>query len=393
MKRLRRTSKGSMVPQRVSALCVVMLVAAAMAYGDIAKGESMRRGRNEGTIDIPASNVIGTGNITAWTDLIIGYSANGLRFEPAAGGVIGAGGIIQLSGRIAPLGARGLGPMEAHLQMTLPGNDMLRFVGVAPRADLYLSTEIDTITPTANPDKPNYSPSLVGSIIVDFDWISLFRRFPLKTYLMAGMADNTQLLYRYNQLFGSVGLEWKMYRHSLFVDAGGALYKEKANKLTDNIADKTYAQSFVWIEPGGRYRLLNRFSILAGARLVVYQDRKKRYPITPDVLRFDLRFEAPLYFRETNTEAIRTLVFMEQEKEKKRAADTLAQAEARKDYFGEYNLGLGVNQVQGETFDYAKERQELIKKRQEIQAKMDEIEALLNETNADDSLTTQPEKP
>jgi hypothetical protein len=393
MKRSRRTSKGIMAPRRVSAICIVLLVAATTAFGDIAKGESMQRGRNEGTIDIPASNVIGTSNITAWTDIITGYSANGFRLEPAVGGVIGAGGIIQLEGRVVPFGGHGLGPMEAHLQMTLPGNDMLRFVGMAPRADLYLSTEIDTITPTANPDKPNYSPSLVGSLIIDLDWLALFRRFPLKTYFMAGMADNTQLLYRYNQLSGSVGLEWKMYRHSLFVDAGGALYKEKANTLIDNIADKTYAQSYAWIAPGGRYRLLNRFSILGGARFVLYQDRKKNNPITPDVLRLDLRFEAPLYFRETNTEAIRTLVFMEQEKEKKRVADTLAQAEARKDYFGEYNLGLGVNQVQGETFDYAKERQDLIKKRQEIQTKMDEIENILNETNADDSLIAQPEKP
>jgi hypothetical protein len=362
----------------------------AIAYGASApQSGSVKRGRNEGTLAIGPSNVIGNGNITAYADITSGYSTQAIRFDPAIGGTIGAGGIIQLSGQVIPLGTKGMGPMEAHLQITYPGNDLMRFFGLAINGDLFLSTSVDTISPSANADRPDYMPSLMPSLVMDADWLSLNKRLPLKTYLYAGMADNPQLLYRYNQIALKAGIEWKMYQHSIFVDGGCGLYKETANKLTRNVADTRYEQYCGWIQPGGRYRLLNRFSILGGVRMALYKKQKAAFPLEPDLFAVSLRLEAPLYYRETNTEAIRTLVFVEQEKEKKQAADS-AMARTEGDYFSTtFKLNIPGDKGAAETFDYAKEKQDLIKEREEIQEKMDEIEKILEETGEPGDTTTQ----
>jgi hypothetical protein len=66
---------------------------------------------------------------------------------------------------------------------------------------------------------------LLPSIIVDADWIALWRSFPVKTYFAAGMVDNVALLPRYNELYFKIAFEWKMLQNGLYCGAGTGLYQ------------------------------------------------------------------------------------------------------------------------------------------------------------------------
>ena len=134
--------------------------------------QTVKRGRNEGTISFPASNVLGNGNIDFFLASSARYSLSGFTADPILGAQIGISDIMQLTGQWIPVATKGLGPIEAHLQITTPGNDNLRFVGLALRADLFLSSIQDTISQTAQKDKPQYNPYLLPSIIVDADWLA-----------------------------------------------------------------------------------------------------------------------------------------------------------------------------------------------------------------------------
>ena len=93
-------------------------------------------------------------------------------------------------------------------------------MGLALLADLFLSSTQDTLSQTAQKDKPEYNPYLLPSLIADADWLALWKSFPVKTYVAAGMVDNADLLTRYNELYAKVAFEWKMYQNSLYFCSG-----------------------------------------------------------------------------------------------------------------------------------------------------------------------------
>ncbi|MDD5675636.1 MAG: hypothetical protein PHC61_15815 [Chitinivibrionales bacterium] len=350
-------------------------------------GQTVIRGRSEGTITIPASNVIGNGNITVYFQPNAWYSAQGFRLDPILGGCIGISDIMQISAQTIPLGSKGLGPTEAHVQLTLPGNNVLRFFGLAADVDLFLSTAQDTITITTDKTKPDFNPFLFPSAIIDLDWLALYKSLPLKTYLAVNLADNGELLFRYNQIAVNYGAEWKMNLHSFFLDGGIGLYQEKHTKIS--AGDAGYDQQYGWLEPGGRYRLKNRFSVVGGVRFMVFESVKPRNGLQPNFFGFHVRLEAPLLYKETNTEAIRTLIFMEQVKEKK--ADALAKnIESQHSVINQLKGSLEGLRDSTETFDYSNERSALIKRREDIQSKMKSIENIFSDSDKSDSTKKEP---
>jgi hypothetical protein len=355
----------------------LVLLSALTAFGADAVRE-----RNEATFFCDASNVAGSGNIMLFSlfDGFVGHHQGGL--VPVAGGQLGIGGIMQFKAQVSFPSFSSIGLAQAHLQLTIPGNDRLRPFGAAIIGDLYLSTALDTISATADPTKPDYNPFLRASLVGDIDWLALLSWLPLKTYFEVSLADDPELLYRYNQLAGRAGFEWKMYQHSIFCDAGAGLYMENANKLNGNSADKKFEQYYAWVAPGGRYRLFKRFSIVGGTRFLVYQHLKSdnENPLEPVYFSASVKAEIPLYYRETNTEAIRTLVFMEREKEKKKQTVAVAKSTgAGRDYLGDFGMSLGelgdTAQVQRDAADA-----EAKKRREMVQKKMDEIEQMIKET-------------
>jgi hypothetical protein len=348
----------------------------------LAEGQTIKRGRDEGTLAIGPSNVMGNGNLTFFVESIGRYSLDGFAYNPVFGGQIGISDMMQLSGQFVPFAMKGLGPVEAHLQITTPGNDKLRFFGMALRADLLLSSTQDTLSVTAQTDKPEYNPYLLATAIADLDWLALWKFLPLKTYLSIGMMDNVELLPFYNQLSIKSAMEWKMYQHSVFFGMGLGLYQEKSNKK--NPGDKGYPQRYFWIEPGGRYRFLGRCSVVGSTKLTLFQKEKVTGPVKPELFNVAVKVEAPILLRETNTEVIRTLIFMERKKEKK--LDSFqAKVVTGKSLMSDMNAFLV--DVQGATGDTSllDEKQALKKKREETHQKMEEIEQLFMQLDNDEA--------
>jgi hypothetical protein len=350
----------------------------------LAEAQAVKRSRDEGTSAIRASNVMGNGNITAFLTGSANYSLNGFVVSPCVGGAVGITDIMELTGQIVPITSRGMGPIEAHLQITTPANDKLRFCGVAVLADLFLSTTKDTLSTTSAKDKPEYNSYPAASMVVDLDWLAWKKWLPFKTYLKLSMSDNPDMLFRYDQIALMSAIEWKTSQHSLFGGVGMALYKEKQTKT--HAGDQGYQQKYAWVEPGVRYRLFSRFSVLGSVKMTLYQDVKDKDPFKPELFNVSLRLEAPIFFRETNTEAIRTLIFMEQKKEKK--SEAVVDAETMSN--GKNLLGSiavpGMDTDSLGSFDFSQERQELIKRREDTQKKMAEIEKLFIELDKEDSL-------
>lgn len=355
----------------------------------LVSAQTVDRNRDEGTSSIPASNVAGNGNITAFATGAGTYSQSGLGILPAVGAQVGVTDILELYGKFIPYTGRGIGPIEAHLQLTTPANDKLRFFGAALFAELFLSTQQDTLSASSANGKPQYDSYPAASLVMDLDWLSLVNWFPVKTYLKLGMVDNPDLLFRYDQMTAVAAVEWKAFAHSLFANAGLAFYREKAGRTTPG--DASYSQSYAWVEPGCRYRFFSRYSLLGSFKMTLYQNLKSTNPLNPELFNISVRIEAPLFFRETNSEAIRTLIFLKQRKEK--AVESVAGMPGTTVSKPVAKLGiLGASGTDSDTlgtFDFARERDDLVKRREETQRKMTEIESILVDIDKRDSLETR----
>ncbi len=348
---------------RVERLVFTIFLVAANLYA-----QDVRRGRNEGTLNLPASNVSGSGNIALYVLSRGGVGAGGVSTGLYAGGSVGVAEIIQFSADASLAGFSALGPLRASMQVTLPGNDKLRFFGVAGRADVYLSTVADTLSGEARAGKPDYHSYIRPNLIADLDWISLFQWLPLKLYVMGSLVDNPELLHRYNQLSLSAGAEWKMYRHSFFVDTRYGLYR--GVRRGSVAADRSYEQRLLFLEPGVRLRTRNNMRVVGGLRFLAHSIVKQSDGLNPSNVTLTLGVEVPLLFRESNTEAIRTLVFKEQQKEQNSEDHTEA-----------FDLGESVRaELEGfddeADFDIGREEQ-IHRRREEIKGTIAEIEELL----------------
>lgn len=350
-----------------------LLIALFLFYCSRLSAQTVKRGRNEGTFNIPASNVCGNGNINLSTFLQSNYRENGFFIDPNLSLSIGLAHILQASGKISFPRFQTIGCTEARIQLTTPFNNNLRFFGFALSGNLYLSTEEDTISGTAFSGKPHYNAYIRPSLTIDFDWISLFKSLPLKTYFHFNMAEKPDSLFRYKQLSFIIGSEWKTYQHSIFVDIGTGMFKEK--KRDRFKGDTKYLQKRFWIEPGIRYRIRGKISLIGSLRILLYQNVKANNPLSADYLRFSAGIELPVIYRETNSEAIRTMLFVKRAKhaDKDLISQTIDQNKRFKtDFemiFDEFNNDI----------DEFEKQKELTKKRREIQEKMKEIENLLKE--------------
>jgi len=333
-----------------------------------------KRGRNEGTINVGASNVIGNGNITLHSTIDGRYGTEGFGSRPDIGLKVGIASIIQLTGKVTVEDFTRLGVAQGHVQLTTPGNDRLRFIGAAISGDLYLSSKMDTLSGTAISGRPEYNSYIRASLIADVDWIARYEKLPLKTYMSIGFADNPDLLFRYAQLAMRLGCEMKYERNSFAVDVGAGFYKEKKSTSSGAIADRSYAQKQLWVEPSVRFRFLGRHSMLLGIRALLFQSVKTVSPLPAEYLRVSSRIEVPIVFKETNSEAIRTMLFVETRKKTRndvRAPDSTAVA-------ADDSLNISID---GMNLDIIKTESEaeVLKRREEIREKMDEIELLLED--------------
>ncbi len=331
--------------------------------------QTVKRGRNEGTSNIPASNVAGHGNITVGSGLMGGVFINGFQSQASASMKVGIGNNLQLSASSSFPGLSSFGCISSSLQITLPGNDRLRFLGMSALGQLYLSMEGDTISASARQGKPDYNSFIIPSCVVDLDFISLFNTFPLKLYGYFSLADAPELLFRYDQISFRAAVEWKLYKHSYYVDLGYGLYKQKRWNNLDG--DKKYEQRVMWVEPGGRMRLGEGFSVLGSLRLLMFNDVKLVNGLEPAHFQAQVGLEMPLLYKETKTEAVRSLIFIEQEEIRQK--DLISRNIEQRETFR-----MKIDPFIDEQADSSSTTKEDIRKRrEEIDAKMREIEQLL----------------
>jgi hypothetical protein len=333
--------------------------------------QSIKRGRNEGTYNIGASNVIGSGNITLETSIKSRYGGKGFSIDPDGSLTVGITDMLQFSGYLSLSNFKTLGAAQANAQITLPRNNTFRFFGIALQGSLFLSTEMDTVSKTATSGKPEYHSYIRPSMVIDVDWMSRFENLPLKTYIWLGTYDNSDLLFKYSQLATRLGIEWRNMQNSLFTDFGLGLYKEK--KTVSSPGEKRYSQMTLWIEPGARYRLFQRISLIGALRILIIQKTKPVNGLIPNYVRLSLGIQLPITYKETNTEAIRTMMFIEKQKIQQQdiiSKSISEQKEMRTDF--EINFEDLDNKLSPD-----QNEQDAIKRREDIKKKMDEIEKIL----------------
>ncbi len=352
---------------------IIITLLAFVASGGIqmVSAQSIRRGRNEGTYNIAASNVVGSGNITLEANVKSHYGSDGFGVDPDGSLTVGIADILQFRGLLSLTNFKSIGSAHANAQITLPGNNSFRFFGAALQGSLFLSTEIDTVSTSATSGKPEYHSYIRPSFVFDIDWMSRFKNLPLKSYLWLGTYDNPDVLFKYSQLASRIGVEWRTIRNSLFADIGLGLYKERKNGSFSG--DNRFSQQTLWIEPGARYRLFNRISILGSLRILIFQRTKPVNGLPPNYIRLSFGIAVPVTYKETNTEAIRTMIFTE--KKKVQQQDIISKSiDQQKKMRTDFEINFeDLDNKSTENVD----EQEAIKRREEIKKKMDELEHIL----------------
>jgi hypothetical protein len=278
----------------------------------------IKRSRAEGMPDVAASNTIGFGNI--WLRSHMSFSARSneeLFVEPYLAAGLGLSHNMSLFVGAVPFEGgfkQVIGKGDVHLKLTLPFNDNLRFLGVAVQGDMVFSTEQDTTSVGQSSDRPAFTPRPGVTVMCDIDLIKLIKALPFKLYVNASLIDNDRLLARYSQVSLRGGLEYKGPRHSIFIGGRYGLYK-KLSRNREESERARFDRKVIYVTPGVRYRLFSRFSVVGSARFPVLTN----IPDTSTTLYYEkfgirLGLEFPLFFRETNTEAIRGMIFLERRK-------------------------------------------------------------------------------
>jgi len=299
------------VAQRLILILLGLLLFSAPLFAQV------KREREESITDLVASNTMGFGNIWIRSQLLFeSRYRSGSKFEPYQ--AIGLGmsqnisawaGAVPFDGSLKKV----LGKIDGHLKVTLPWNDNLRFLGVGVQGDMVLSNEQDTLGQGKDTSRPAFTPRLGVTVAVDADFIKLINSLPLKLYLNWSTTDNDRLLALYKQQSFRIGAEWKMERHSAFIGVRFGLYKRMTGIDSLDVRS-AYDEKVVTLLPGVRYRPFDRASFLISAVIAAGGSIKKNTALDYGQYGLRLGFEMPIFYRETNTEAIRSMIFLERKK-------------------------------------------------------------------------------
>ena len=339
-----------------------------------ASDAEIKRSRAEGLVEVRASNTEGFSNIWVNTDLSVKKVDDQVYFEPTVGGTIGIASLMHLNGKMGLPKGRTLGTTELHAQLTLPGNDNLRFIGFGASGDLLLTTIEDTAK-----KEPDFKPYLGFTAMLDIDAIKVLPWLPLKLYANITNLDDENLLLYFNAINLRGGLEYKGERHSVFASGRIGLYQENERAVKNGGAGGSYSNSLISVYPGVRYRIGNRMSVVARGELLIASVGNSKF-LPKQMFGFSVLWEMPLYFKDTNAEAIRTLIFVDRKKKSigKSAQDKVASGKNREILPG---TALSVNSdtttVRLLEDDFYQRKEDLKKHREKALEEMKKIEEML----------------
>lgn len=248
-------------------------------------------------------------------------SGNRLQRElvmvPEVGGIIGLANFLHLEVSGIPWDGEKLGAATARLQLTMPGNDNLRLFGLGMALNATLSTEEDIYSRGAT--TPGFDPLLFFTVMADVDWIKVMPSLPVKCYFNYSSLDDYTLAHAYAQHRIAFAAEYKGNRKGYWARVSTLLYRPLATRFNPDPA-KGFLPPFFEMGIGYRTMLGNRLSFTAEASLdpvhpVSFYDRAASKPP-----RIAVGFQAPLFYTETRAEAIRALIFNDEDRKRLRLA-------------------------------------------------------------------------
>ncbi|MBW8890139.1 MAG: hypothetical protein JF616_20485 [Fibrobacteres bacterium] len=248
-------------------------------------------------------------------------SGNRLQRElvmvPEVGGIIGLANFLHLEVSGVPWDGEKLGAATARLQLTMPGNDNLRVFGFGVALNATLSTEEDIYS--RGETTPGFDPLLFFTVMADLDWIKVMPTLPLKCYFNYSNLDDYTLAHAYTQHRIAFAAEYKGNRKGYWARVSTLLYRPLATRFNPD-PSKSFLAPFYEMGVGYRTMLGNRISFTAEASLdplhpISFYDRAASKPP-----RIAIGFQSPLVYNETRAEAIRALIFNDEERKRLRLA-------------------------------------------------------------------------
>ncbi|MDB5048624.1 MAG: hypothetical protein JWO30_1695 [Fibrobacteres bacterium] len=374
------------------------------------------RSRAEGVPGVLASNTVGlgdiwvTGGVSSYfrirpvaNDVLAGSvdsvyrndfrqlygSGNKLQRDlllvPNIGAAIGLANFLHLEVESVPWDGEKLGATTARLKFTLPGNDNLRVFGVGASLNATLSTEEDIYS--KGETTPGFDPLLYFSLMADVDWIKVSPSLPVKVYVNYSSLDDYRLVHAYTQHQVRFAAEYKGYRKGYYLRGSALFYKPLATRFNPD-PDQEYLPTLFELGVGYRAVFGERFTFTADLGFdpihpVSFYSQEVRKP--PKI---EIGIEAPLVYNETRAEAIRALIFNEEQRKRIRqlAARNPAPKSAQKDSSGPTGLKLDEISLEERKNPHSKDilkgvlddtEGEVTEKRKQIRGELKQIEELL----------------
>ncbi len=309
-----------------------------------------------------------------------------LLLVPNIGAAIGLANFLHLEVESVPWDGEKLGATTARLKFTLPGNDDLRVFGLGASLNATLSTEEDIYSRGAT--TPGFDPLLYFSVMADLDWIKISNSLPVKFYLNYSGLDDYRLAHAYSQHQVRVAAEYKGYRKGYYLRGSAMFYKPLATRFNPD-PGKDFLPTFFDVGLGYRATFGDRFAFTADLSFdpthpISFYSQEVRKPP-----KLELRVEAPLVFTETHAEAMRALIFNEEQRKHLRelAAKNPAPKTAQKDS-GSGPAGLKLDEISLEDRKGSHGKDilqgvlddtegEVTEKRKQIRGELKQIEELL----------------
>ena len=306
---------------------------------------------------------------------------------PVVGGSIGLANFLHLEIQSIPWDGEKLGASTARLKLTTPGNDNLRVFGLGASLNATLSTEEDIYS--RGETTPGFDPLLYFSVIADLDLIKAVNGHPVKAYLNYSNLDDYTLARAYSQHQLVLAIEHKGLRKGYHMRLAGMMYKPLATKFNPNPKD-AYLPTIFELGLGYRASISDRITISGELSLdpvhpIRFYDKEVGKPP-----RLRVEVSAPLFYTETHSEAIRALIFNEQERQRLRqlAARNPAAKPAAKDTTGTAGAQLKLDELSLEGRKAADSKdlfkgvleetdEDVSEKRKQIRSQLKQIEELL----------------
>ena len=310
-----------------------------------------------------------------------------LIMVPTLGATLGLASFLHMEIEGVPWDGEKLGASTARLKFTTPKNDNLRIFGLALVLNATLSTEEDIYS--KGETTPGFDPLLYYGVVADLDLVKAFHSFPVKAYLNYTNLDDYRLVHAYSQHQFRFGVEKMGNRSGWYMRAGAMLYRPLATRFNPN-PTSGFLPTIYEFGMGYRTALVDRLTFTVDYTMDPIHPISFYNTETGKPPKLQVGVEAPLVFTETRSEAIRALIFNEEQRKKFRemAAKNPPKADQSDTSAAAVAAGLKVDEISLEerkvtqskdvfngVFDEAEG--EVAEKRKLIRSELKQIEDLL----------------